>query len=301
MARRWVDAFPPKEKGEVAEERKAEARELLLGDPRRLMRARRTLGSLSDFMKHLKQPIARRANEESGTKGHFYDSRFYSGALLTEAALLAAMAYVDLNPVRAGIAERIEACAHTSIAERLQENSAAALAAYLAPLVSGLDAGDEVPEAPAQGRRPPRHPRPQRLRPPARRDPDGFRPPGRRRCRTGRCRTRPIGQRAYIEMVRAMAEATVAPTSRRPGRVAEWLARTAVLGRRQRAYGPRERLPTGSAGAACSSARCRCPTDPPCSASRGVRSMRADCTRPPVVRGGSLVRAVTITPPLRGR
>ena len=98
-------------------------------------------------MKHLKQPIARRANEESGTKGHFHDSRFYSGALLSEAALLAAMAYVDLNPVRAGIAERIEACAHTSIAERLQENSAEALEAYLAPLVSGLDdgvAGDEV-------------------------------------------------------------------------------------------------------------------------------------------------------------
>ena len=43
-------------------------------------------------------------------------------------------------------------------------------------------------------------------------------------------------------MVRAMADATVAPASRRPGRVAEWLARTAVLGRRQRAYGPRERL-----------------------------------------------------------
>ena len=137
VARRWVDAFPPTEKGEVLEERKPEARELLLGDPDRLFRARCTLGSLSDFMKHLKQPIARRANEESGAKGHFYDSRFYSGALLTEAALLAAMAYVDLNPVRAGIAERIEACRETSVAERLQENSAAALEAYLAPLARG--------------------------------------------------------------------------------------------------------------------------------------------------------------------
>ena len=54
VARRWVDAFPPTEKGEVVEERKPEARELLLGNPGRLFRARRTLGSLSDFMKHLR-------------------------------------------------------------------------------------------------------------------------------------------------------------------------------------------------------------------------------------------------------
>ncbi len=64
VARRWVDAFPPTEKGEVLEQRKPEARELLLGDPERLFRARCTLGSLSDFMKHLriKRPnLARRA------------------------------------------------------------------------------------------------------------------------------------------------------------------------------------------------------------------------------------------------
>ena len=233
VARRWVDAFPPTERGEVVEERKPEARELLLGDPRRLFRARRTLGSLSDFMKHLKQPIARRANEESGTSGHFYDSRFYSGALLTEAALLAAMAYVDLNPVRAGIAERIEACRETSVAERLQENSAEALEAYLAPLVSGLDAGaagDEVRAASA--------PAPSGVAPESATVPAAAAPA---------VPNRPlpypsISQRDYVAMVRAMADATVAPASRRPGRVAEWLARTAVLGKRQRAYGPRERL-----------------------------------------------------------
>ena len=51
-----------------------------------------------------------------------------------------------------------------------------------------------------------------------------------------------ISQRDYVGMVGAMAEAIVAPTARRPNRVAEWLARNAVLGRRQRAYGPRKRL-----------------------------------------------------------
>ena len=53
VATRWVDAFPPTERGKSVPKRKAEARELVLGDPERLARARRTLGSLSAFMKHL--------------------------------------------------------------------------------------------------------------------------------------------------------------------------------------------------------------------------------------------------------
>lgn len=141
VANRWVDAFPPTERGMVAEERKPETQELMLGDLERLERARRTLGSLSCFMKHLKQPIARRANEEDGCKGHFFGQRFYSGALLSEQAVLAAMAYVDLNPVRARLARRLKQCQHASISARLLENSPAALEDFLRPLVSGLKRG----------------------------------------------------------------------------------------------------------------------------------------------------------------
>ena len=139
VARRWIEAFPSKPRGENPEDAKASARTMLLGDPVRLERARRTLGSLSHFMKHLKQPIARRANLEDDCDGHFFEQRFYSGALLSEQALLAAMAYVDLNPVRAKLARRIEQCRDASVAERLRENSAAALSEYLRPVASGLD------------------------------------------------------------------------------------------------------------------------------------------------------------------
>ena len=220
VARRWVDAFPPTEKGEVVEERKPEVRELLLGNPGRLFRARRTLGSLSDFMKHLKQPIARRANLENGTSGHAWDGRFYSGALLTEEALLAAMAYVDLNPVRAGIAERIEQCRHTSIAERVVENSAEALQAYLAPLMSGLaEVGSNAEHAGTTERKAS-----------VNADPAPALPrPG-------------ITLREYVDMVRGMAVDVAAPSPRRTSRVTSWLARMAVLGKRQRAYGSEERL-----------------------------------------------------------
>jgi len=55
VAWRWFEAFPPSELGAVAVELKPERRELMLGDPKRVARARCTLGSMSHFMKHLAQ------------------------------------------------------------------------------------------------------------------------------------------------------------------------------------------------------------------------------------------------------
>lgn len=80
---------------------------------------RQRLGSLSWFMKCLNEPIARRANAEDGCNGHFWEARFHSQALRTKAALVSAMAYVDLNPVRAGVAPTPESSEYTSIAARL--------------------------------------------------------------------------------------------------------------------------------------------------------------------------------------
>ena len=70
-------------------------------------------------MKCLNEPIARQANAEDNVSGHFWQSRFTSQALLDEAAVLTAMAYVDLNPIRAGIAETPEASDFTSIQQRI--------------------------------------------------------------------------------------------------------------------------------------------------------------------------------------
>ena len=80
---------------------------------------RSKLASVSWFMRCLNQPIARQANREDKCTGKFWESRFTSQALKSEEALLSCMAYVDLNPVRAGIADTPETSSHTSIRERL--------------------------------------------------------------------------------------------------------------------------------------------------------------------------------------
>jgi REP element-mobilizing transposase RayT len=81
---------------------------------------RKKLASISWFMRCLNQPIACQANQEDNCTGKFWESRFTSQALKSEEALLSCMAYVDLNPVRAGIADRPETSHYTSIRERLQ-------------------------------------------------------------------------------------------------------------------------------------------------------------------------------------
>jgi len=90
---------------------------------------RERLCDLSWFMENLNHYIACRANAEDQVKGHFGESRYKCQALLDEQAVLAAMAYTDLNPIRAGIADGLEESEYTSVNQRIDELKHAAFQA----------------------------------------------------------------------------------------------------------------------------------------------------------------------------
>ena len=99
IAARWIRLFPRRDQDW---EMRAE---VLAGDADRVEVLRGRLSDLSWFMRCLSEPIAKRANREDSCKGRFWEGRFKCQALLDENAVLAAMAYVDLNPVRAKLCD----------------------------------------------------------------------------------------------------------------------------------------------------------------------------------------------------
>lgn len=119
VAVRWWKLFPARrESNGDASEATAEDLKTLL-QPKRIAEFRKRLSDLSWWMRALAEPIARRSNREDECTGRFWEGRFKCQKLADETALLACSVYVDLNPVRARIAETPEESEFTSIHERI--------------------------------------------------------------------------------------------------------------------------------------------------------------------------------------
>ncbi|KAA5540226.1 hypothetical protein FYK55_21565 [Roseiconus nitratireducens] len=120
VARRWLMICPPtRKKGQSAAPTEAEL-DSIRRCPVRLAEVRRRLRSISWWMRLLNQNIAQRANREDEQSGRFWQDRYRATRLDDEESLLACAAYVDLNPIRAGLAETVEASDHTSVQRRLE-------------------------------------------------------------------------------------------------------------------------------------------------------------------------------------
>lgn len=120
VVRRWIAIYPPS----VLQEKSSAVATMLIDelckDARRVACFRERLQNLGWFMKALKEPLSRMANKEDDCRGTFWESRYKSIAILDEEALLATCAYIDLNPMAAGIATLPEKSPHTSLRQRVR-------------------------------------------------------------------------------------------------------------------------------------------------------------------------------------
>lgn len=137
-AENWSDAEVVRRYGRLFGQPKASL-EMLSARQRkdRIAKWRERLWDLSWMMRCLNESIARRANEEDECTGRFWEGRFRCQPLLDEPALVACMAYVDLNPLRAGASSSAENAAFTSMRKRLEGTE---VPAGLAPF------SDQVPK-----------------------------------------------------------------------------------------------------------------------------------------------------------
>ena len=125
VARRWLMLYPGTRRPtqqpiQPTEEQIAE----LLADDKKLAAVRQRLSSLSWFMKFVNEDLARRSNAEDEVSGAFWEERFKSTRLLDAFAILLCAMYVDLNLIRAQIAETPEASRYTSAFLRIQARQA---------------------------------------------------------------------------------------------------------------------------------------------------------------------------------
>ena len=144
LAQRWWKLCPTRKEKDGSAKKPTEFElNMIQADKKQLSEKRARLSSISWFMRFLCEKVAREANKQDECTGRFWQGRFKAQVLLDEAALLACMQYVDLNPIRAKLAASPEKSGFTSGQDRVLD-------------FRDAEGGSE---APSSGLRPPSPPR----------------------------------------------------------------------------------------------------------------------------------------------
>lgn len=81
------------------------------------------LSSLSEFIREIKVNFARFYNRRHNRRGYFWGDRFKSVIVENGETLINCLAYIDLNPLRAGLVERPEDYRWNSLGYHIQTNN----------------------------------------------------------------------------------------------------------------------------------------------------------------------------------
>jgi hypothetical protein len=84
---------------------------------------REKLSSLSEFMREIKVGFARYYNKRHHRRGYFWGDRFKSVIVEKGETLINCLAYIDLNPLRAGLVELPEEYRWNSLGYHMQTNN----------------------------------------------------------------------------------------------------------------------------------------------------------------------------------
>ena len=81
------------------------------------------LSSLSEFVREIKVGFARHYNRRYNRRGYFWGDRFKSVIVEKGESLINCLAYIDLNPLRAGLVDRPEDYRWNSLGYHMQTNN----------------------------------------------------------------------------------------------------------------------------------------------------------------------------------
>lgn len=136
VALRWLQIFPGKRIEDQLGDPTTSDVDCLARDKEKLKLIRNRLSDVSWFMRALSEPIARLANRQDDCTGAFWEGRFKSQRIIDESALLAVCMYVDLNPIRAAMADLPETSEYTGVYDRIMAERGKKIESSAAPMIA---------------------------------------------------------------------------------------------------------------------------------------------------------------------